>query len=147
MNQHNRNMVMAYLAQNKIIPLIFKGYTSSVEEFNPEKHSITEMVKRAMTLTKDYASTDINGEWESSSERWRSVLDIWRHIIYYYPNVEIFDVMHSLFEIKNECGGQYCHEVRRRTFKLASAYQHYNWSNLQMGIDEFGLSFDAWEDI
>lgn len=156
MNQENRQKVLDYCSQHDTYPLYFYEYESDKEEFNPEKYSIDDMVRRVFELSKRYPSFNSNtGEYESSANRWRSVLDIWRHIIFFYPTVEIFDVMHSLYKLREECSGQYCTDVNRRTFKSKGGSVLY--ANLQYAqqmrsycgrtTDEFDLVWEDWENI
>lgn len=158
MNKINRQKVQEFLNEHDCSPLMFEGYKSSKEEFISGEYSVESMVKRTMTLTKDFPSFTKDGEnFESSNGKWRSVFDIWRHIIYYYPEVTIFDVMHVLYSIQDECGGQFCNSVDRRTFKLKAAYNNTSWLNEQSNIynlardsfyiDEFNLSWRDWKDI
>lgn len=162
MNQENRQKVLEYCSNYDIYPLYFHRYISPKDEFNPEKYTVDDMVKRVLTLSEKYMSYNSNsGEFETSSGRWRSSLDIWRHIIYYYPAIEIFDVMHSLYKIQEECGGQFCNDVERRTFRLKSAdifgsrywtndqnrHDYDEYENIIEMPDEYDLFWDEWKEI
>lgn len=158
MNQENRNKVLNYLNSENvesIEPLVFDGYESIGEEFTPrEFYTVDDMVRLILTLMEDYTSVSFNDrEFQTRQKRWRSCLDIWRHIKYYNSNIEIFDIMHSLYNIKKECGGQYCTEIERRTFRIKGIeYGSYSWNNNQTDYisydgDEFGLLWEDWENI
>lgn len=159
MNEINRQKVLEYISQCDCSPLYFNKYESPKDEFNPDKYTVDDMVRRTLILTKNYASYNNDDMKETSSNRFRSVVDIWRHITYYYPTIEIFDVMHSLYNIKEELGGQYCNDVHRRVFKWnkndwdcthsrhqePNAMKLYTW--MSRTTDEFGLEWQEWKDI
>lgn len=154
MNEENRKKVMRYLENYaEITPLTFDGYESKVDEFNIEKHSVVDMVKRALFLTKAYSSY-CDGDYDCASGKMRSALDIWRHIKYYYPTIEIFDVMKALYELNHnkDIYGHFCTDVGRRVFKLeySSGGDHvqinmYPYANRY--FDEFELQWADWENI
>lgn len=159
MNKENRQKVLDYLIECDCSPLYFNGYESPKDEFNPDKYSILDMIKRVLTLSKRYASYNSNTEdFETSNDRWRSVLDIWRHIIYYYPTIEIFDVMHVLYEYyhkEDTFDGQFCNDIEKRTFRnYRGQFQFTNYMSTgymfehsHRIVDEFGLEWQEWKDI
>ena len=160
MNELNRQKVLDYLSHNNTDPLYFHEYTSTQDEFKAEDHTVESMILRALFLCKDYASYSFDtGDYETSSERLRSCIDIWRHIIYYYPEITIFDVMHGMYNLKDKLGGQFCPDVKRRVFASKIAYNKENcfqglWKNDQDSIcndytyvDEFKLKWQDWKDI
>jgi hypothetical protein len=158
MNENNRNQVEYYLKNGYVMslaPLFFEGYLSNVEEFDPNKYSVEDMIERTLELCKDHYSTNSETkDWETGPNRSRSSLDIWRHIKYYYPTITIFDVMHALYNMgKNDMedqnlGGLFCPDIRRRVFRLLRLESHgeydrgFGWPS-----DEYGLKFNDWEDI
>ena len=159
MNEDSRKKVLNCISDLDCSPLIFYGYDSKVDEFVKEEHTINDMILRALYLCEKYPSYTIKGDYESSTSRWRSSFDIWRHIINYYPDVTLFDVMKGLYEIRDECGGQYCSTIQRRTFrsKVACGFRKDHnwggWSNEQsytgtyFNYDEYGLAWKEWENI
>jgi hypothetical protein len=155
MNQHNREMVEYYLKSGNVMslaPLYFEGYTSTKEEFDPEKYSVEDMIERTLELCKENWSVNSEDkDLETGPNRSRSSLDIWRHIKYYYPTITIFDVMHSLYIMgreREEVGGLFCEDVNRRVFRLLRLELEdiYGTSFSWCG-DEYGLDFDDWKDI
>lgn len=153
MNEEHRQKVYDYLNSEYIkstSPLLFKDYQSPNEEFDPSKYSVNDMVRRVLILSNNYFSVNSeNNSIETCSERWRSSLDIWRHIKYYYPEITIFDVMTAIYDIRGELGGQYCSFIKRRTFRIKGehTFGSRSWVNNQFGIDEYGLNWKDWEDI
>jgi hypothetical protein len=72
----------------------------------------------------------------------RSVLDIWRHVKYFKFDVNIYQIMNSLFRVQNKLAITYCSDIHRRTFIFFSGGVYYKDM-----IDEFGLTFYDWENI
>lgn len=150
MNRANREKVMKFLTTVDTSPLIFELYQSPNCEQNHKKFTVEDMVRRALRLSYYHKSCTLDGEIVCQNDRWRSSLDIWRHIKFFYPHVEIFDVLNALYEIQNECGGQFCDLIGRRTFKLKGMNGMGEcWSNCQdfCDNDEYGLSWKDWEGI
>lgn len=156
MNEENRKKVENYLNNMWVStePLIFEGYESRIEEFDPEKYSVEDMVERALELCKKYFSINSSseeGNWETNPDRSRSSLDIWRHIKYYYPTITIFQVMNALYILgreRQEVGGLYCSDVGRRVFRLIRIEEEGDWeSTFHWSPDEYGLGFNDWKDI
>lgn len=164
MNQENRQKVLNYLAEQNTCPLYFNNYESNKEEFDPTKYPVESMVKRVLELSRSYASYNSDSdEFESSKNRWRSSLDIWRHIIYYYPTIEIFDVMHELHKLYLvDVNGQFCNDILRRTFRIIlegscrcstcmvnymSAISMKSYTYDSRTKDEYDLDWEEWRDI
>jgi hypothetical protein len=158
MNETNRQKVLDYLSTVSTSPLYFHNYKSTKEEFDPSKFTVEDMIKKVLTLSEEFLSMSKENGYECSAQRWRSSVDIWRHIIYYYPDVTIFEVMKGIYDIREECGGQYCYDVNRRVFKYKSGSERNKrnstyWDNNQPGSfsfhvsDEYNLYFADWKDI
>ena len=161
MNEENRKKVEDYLNSSKIYslaPLIFEGYESNKEEFDPTKYSVEDMIERALELSKEYNS--INSEtdkFETYANRSRSSLDIWRHIKCYYLDITIFDVMNALYNlaVDKKLGGLFCPDISRRIFRLQrleekDCYDEYIEDSDVCGgwhKDEYGLGFINWKNI
>ena len=73
-----------------------------------------------------------------------SVEDVWRHMLYFYPDASIFNTMERLYEevTVNESIGQYVSGASRR-FTNSGRRRIYDVRSR----DEFGLRFDDWENI
>lgn len=72
--------------------------------------------------------------FETSYGRMRSSLDIWRHVIYYRPDVDIFSVMEVLYQLRNDLYGHYCSTVHRTVFKIPSPWQTYSFTHNPKGF-------------
>jgi len=146
-----RQFVNEYISNKSIDPLQFKHFSSNsdltkvVVKYH-EELSLDELVLKCLELTNfNWSFSEDNGI-ETCSRKWRSVLDIWRHVKYYRPEVTIFEVMNSLYRNKKELIGQYCDQVHRRVFKLKK-FNNNLTLNSQDNFDEFGLKFKDWESI
>lgn len=172
MNQANREKVEAFIksveeAGYDVGPLYFNEYVRKDEllfdESSIDDNAINKMIYRTLQLAKEFSSYTKNGsDFEAGKDRWRSCLDIWRHIIYYYPSISIFDVMHNLYKMYNTgplgVKGQFCNDIKRRTFKYGgqetigiplTSYMSAEFMNRHNGriTDEFDLVWDEWENI
>lgn len=143
------NLVIDFLQTVDTTPLIFYKCTKEVESF--KELTLDELVYECLSLTDCYGSQNPETlSYETQSGKWRSVLDIWRHVRYYQPDVTIFDVMRSLWEQRVKLVGQICNDIHRRVFKL---HEHSEWAELVWyenepeDYDEFELNFNEWADI
>lgn len=157
---NNQEKVLNYLKDKDISPLHFKSPELYRGDLNRLSGDMDDLLRFIMKVMRYHDSFDKNDDYDTSSVRWRSSLDIWRHVIYYFPNITIFSVMKSLYNIREECGGQYCTTVHRRTFKLKVEPSEKYWSNQVVPthgnpprylygdeIDEYGLIWFDWENI
>jgi hypothetical protein len=105
-----------------------------------------KIVLKCLDLTNNYASISCENKFTTHSGKWRSVLDIWRHVKYFVPECTIYDVMRSLFKNKDLLVGHYCTTINRRVFRLKKNINGYGLISLN-DLDEFYLKFNDWEDI
>lgn len=126
-------------------PIDFKNYI--------ENKTLEELTLNCLDLTNRYSSINLKGRVETSPERRRSSLDIYRHVIYFNPEITVFDIMSILYKNKKLLFGNYCYQVHRRVFKLMKNVHHYAYwdepsrlSNLRKH-DEYGLIFSDWKNI
>lgn len=148
MNNIDKEKVIKYMDEwNMNHPLVFKGYEP---EKNPlEGLSTLSSVLEVLRLSGKYPSYlffegQIDG-FETYQGCWRSVGDIWRHVVYFRPEITIFDVMDCIYENYEEFVGHYCDTVGRMVFHPASFYDEEDFTGIytQDG-DEFGIGFDFW---
>lgn len=147
----NKDLVLRYINRrnkNSLIFCYFNGEdldktTSSLIELLPLDLLILECLK----LSLSYCSKDsVNDKIETEPNKYRSSLDIWRHVIYFNPEITIFDVMESLYENRGKLITHYCPDIKRRVFKLPR--DHYFTSmNDEDCLDEYELTFYDWENI
>jgi hypothetical protein len=141
-----RENVKTFMEDVDISPLVFDGYDSPRKKLNST--DVNAMVLRCLRLTIAYKSASVKMPLveQCKENASRSVLDIWRHIIYYYPDITIFQVMNSLFDLvaSSVVTTLYCNQIKRRVF-FFSAYPNYIRNRLS--VDEFDLAIDDWRDI
>jgi hypothetical protein len=159
-----REAVNAYLNSSKVSsksPLFFKNRGTNVssdytpeylltpvlvdisEEFSEQK-SLDNKILFLLRYSRSCGSYERNSNYyETSSGRRRSSLDLWRHLITYYPKYTIFDVMHSLYRlaVKNIVTYNYCSVVKRLVFLGGNNYGYHNYH------DEYGMHLNDWKDI
>lgn len=125
-------------------PLKFKDYTP--KEPNPNV-SVDSMVLRCLKLTELYPSLNTESKLkETRNGRRRSSIDIWRHIIFFFPEVTLLQVMKSLYNVQDDLYGSYCYDVHRRVFFLKNGSLFTGLSGVTSTDeeDEYGLTFDDW---
>jgi len=139
----NEESVLMYIKSKDKTPLCFhfpygNNFLSA--------YRLRELITEILDLSDEFPSYNVDNEIETDCGRWRSVLDIWRHVIYYKPDINIFEVMRELFSIGDEyLVGHYCRDILKRVFKLRKNTNH--CSLFIQDRDEFGLCFSAWETI
>src|SRR3972149_8159500 len=141
-----QNFVNEYISNKNINPLQFKYWNlnnqlTEVVIENHEKLSLDRLVLKCLDLTNLYHSYSEDNVIETNMGKYRSVLDIWRHVKYFRPEVTIFEVMNSLYRNREKLAGQYCINIRRRVFKLKKYNNILTILNSQNSFDEFGLKF------
>ena len=82
----------------------------------------------------------IDGGRQCKRGAYRSVLDMWRTIRYYYIDVDLFSVMRFMSTSSDICR-DYCSTVRKRVFCPGTA------SYAEHVPDEFGLKLWDWRRI
>jgi hypothetical protein len=139
--------VLKYISKRDSSPLIFsKSYYSIIEigETPKDIYNIDELINFVTYNSFSSSSWNLNKKvGETSSNRWRSSLDIWRHIKYYNDSYDIFDVMKALSNPNNFpfLSGHFCPDVKRRVFKnrMRTGHDMYPGNN-----DEYGVSLIYW---
>ena len=106
---------------------------------------LDNLVLACLDLTDRLPSYN-RGKIETIPKKWRSVLDIWRHVRYFKPGVSIFETMEVLFRNKDLILQRVCPTINRRAFTLAKNHKGY-WYMGDRDRDEFDLTFELWENI
>ena len=136
--------VLDYISDKDRSPLEFYYPDTNIK--HPDLTlSLDEFVMQIVNLTHSYRSKNINNWTETNLGKWRSSLDIWRHVIYYKPEVTIFEVMEALYNRKKYYVSHYCPDIQRRVFKLEKNYKDGYLQEIDR--DEYGLYFYEWENI
>jgi hypothetical protein len=171
---NGRESVEYYLNSSRVYsksPLIFTCVSYNNDKYLPidisDNPSIDNLVYRALGFSRNCSSTRLlkpleecllkdsttliynSYTKETSAGRNRSSLDLWRHLKFYLPEITIYDVMHSLYNLMQDkpIHSQYCYTVQRRVFNCReSGYT----APINYGIqskDEYGLLFSEWKNI
>jgi len=90
---------------------------------------------------------------ETRPSRRRSVFDIWRHILYVKPDVDIFDTMEAMHRLRKRICGSYCGNVERTVFHVyIDSLSQFNGIRRGLRTLEFSnggvyLRFTDWEKM
>jgi len=154
--EEDQQKVMGYINKFCQIPLRFgqyeNGFPDLIEEEKTVKDkSLDNLIKIILGNSRNCVSKNaLTKVFETYPDRYRSSLDIWRHLNFYKPDqYTIFDVMDCLFRIQEELYGQFCGAVLRRVFKLKihpTTSAHYVRDEINTK-DEYDLTFDQWKNI
>lgn len=142
--------VLHYMKHRNTSPLMFKNVSES-EQPDVENMTLNKLVHHCLWLTSYYVSYDAETEhYQCDSNRWRSSGDLWRHVIYYKPDVTIIDVIKVLWEDRHLFVGHYCEDVHRRVFKCAVVERGsklYFEDCDEDDLDEYNLNFPEWATL
>lgn len=123
-----RKKIVDYMLQPGVMvtPLKFDMENQTTYEELPEHMNLRDLVLETLERTNrsgsyyEYKTTAVTPRTlvrkETSNLRYRSWLDIWRHITSIRPEVSVFQVMETLYKLKDEIYGHYCPTVRRAVF-------------------------------
>ena len=144
---------MAYMINRDCSPLDF-NFGDDIDKRKvksaSKKMSLDEMVIAMLSLSKVLSSMNLEGVFETRRDKWRSSLDIWRHVKLYKPKATIFDVMDSLFRQQERLTGLYCITIKRRVFRAVSVdpfrAEIYEFRD-KNEVDEYNLKFISWKGI
>jgi len=133
--------VLSYLSYHDTSPLVFLEDKSENIPDDLDELIIFCLERMSYNSSKNY----INNRIETDPNKWRSSIDIWRHVKFYKPEITIFDVMDSLYRQQDELVGHYCITVQRQVFKLRMLNTR---GGFYSDIDtEFGFEFIDWGGI
>lgn len=150
----NQDNVLNYIRNRNKSSLIFCDSYSPIKDKKDiaDFKDLDDAIIKCLHLTFLYDSyREDENIFETSRSKWRSSLDIWRHVKHYLPDTNIFEVMESLFRQRKQLSGHYCPNIHRRVFKLSKDYNNhglmiYNYDG-SLVTDEYGLNFYDWENI
>jgi len=138
----NEDKVLGYIRSCEHGPLHFS------EGHQPTGNSVRELVLSVLAAADNHASLTDHNTTDTYPYKNRSSIDIWRHIISVTPDVTIFEVLRTLFELirDKEVGSLKCPRIGRRVFRLKSVP---GWTEDygRFELDEYGLLTADWEWI
>lgn len=137
-----RNKILQYISKYNCDPLLFKDpYTPDSPIIYISDTNIDSLVKGIITLSTTYGSYNPNMQYiETFPGKMRSSLDIWRHAKSVIPDIDIFTVMESIYNIKNQIYGHYCITVKRSVFMPP----RYSSGVRNILCREYNIMFSTW---
>lgn len=139
------SLVFVKMGENESIPIDSESVVTR-EHFSGDDGSIESIVYNTINLSKSYNSYRVHKHrltYQCRNGAFRSSIDLWRHIKYYFPEVTIYDVMHALYRLRFKINGLFCTIVKRFVvYNLVPG-----WRIRDEIVTEFGFSFSYFEDI
>ncbi len=138
-----RGKVITYLRGRNKSPLHFMNsyLGEKIDIKNAERRSLIGLIIEILSYNEDYYSSG-KGTKRKEYYDYRTSLDIWRHVIYYRPEVTIFEVMKCIANNKEKFVGHICHEIDCRVFSNSIGESE---PDDQDDFDEYGLMFKEWK--
>lgn len=140
-----REKINLYNCQQLTDPLVFFDIISKKEIKIPRYKTIPRLVMSILSLSRLYVSANKETlQIETTKGRNRSVIDIWRHAISQYPDVNIFSIMEAIYSLcaDEKVFGQYCVVVRRSVFR-----NHYLLGTSNFTAREYKIKFHSWKKL
>jgi hypothetical protein len=152
--QQRREKILAYNSQTCLEPLIFMDRKGGILEIAKEDLKFNKsgtpnrrrLVLSILEMCRNYGSTNqVTNKFETDAGRNRSAIDIWRHAKALYPNIDVFRIMETIWQLceEGEVFGQYCHRVMRAVFRT----WNHDGKDTDMHFDchEYDIVFNTWE--
>lgn len=117
-----------------------------------KSNDLDDLVYECFDLASMFASWNPSiNNYETSSGRLRSSVDIWRHIRSVRPEVDIFSVMESIYRLRENLYGHYCITVKRAVFRPVRGIDDYRGtaaSPSSLICNEYGgIRFSTWKKL
>lgn len=148
---NRRRKITEYVESQNHSPLYFRAFYGDkklvdIEDYS-DQDSLDDLVVKILKMSKTYCSVSkIN--FETTPGRYRSSLDIWRHVIAVRPDVDIFSVMESLLNVSQWLTYRYCFVVRRTVFSFASYTYENSRSPRSLVCREYDrILFSSWNKL
>lgn len=152
--QDRKNKILAYNQTKDLSPLKFVKNTGveykipkSDLKFNrngtPHRKNLIKVLLYASTYY--YSKNTVTGEIETPPRKNRSIIDIWRHALYLYPNISLFKLMESMHSLcsDGEVFGQACKIIKRAVFRTHDMRP----TNINFRCPEYNISFNSWKTL
>lgn len=150
-----KRLVDSFLKSEDSSPLVFVGWFQKKSRYyNLEIHSLDEIVMKTLKLTEEFP-TDTRGHDDyTDSGKNRSVVDIWRIIKNFLPEVTIYETMKAVYRVRGKLRCQVCSTILKRVFYVPES--RFSWESPQNITyfnrhedrkDELGLYFGEWENL
>lgn len=145
---NKKQQVLDYIDDNTHDALYFTDDVQKSFELLKDS-SLHDCVELVLTYTQDnYSCRKLGGILinDTYPDCTRSSIDIWRHILSIKPEVTIFEVMETMYNMSDELVGQFCDSVDRRVFRLKKRMRGWILADT-LDYDEYGLEFPDWRNI
>lgn len=109
-----------------------------------EKKPLPDKIMEILETTQDFPSVTREGEFYCSPGANRSSGDVWRHLIYFFPEITIFEVLNAVYYLcvtKKVLGVYFCEDIQKRILYRTRAFLEFGEND----FDEYGLRFRDWE--
>ena len=137
--EKRREKILNYINTCRTDPLHFVHEGKVVKEILHD--SLITLIRGVLRHSENCCSINSSEILETRSGRRRSSLDIWRHVKYFIPDVDIFTVMETLYVMRGELYGNYCWLVKRGVFTMDSYRSGVN----NFLSREYMITFNAWK--
>lgn len=120
------------------------------ENYSSNREFLKDLVRVILQYTKhNYSINSVTKEMETVPGRNRTSLDLWRHIIYFFPEISIFEVMRALHS--TTLTTFFCYTIEKRVFPTIKFYDlGVNTGCSASSVlhpDEYDLLYKDWENI
>jgi hypothetical protein len=149
-NSRRYDKMVAKEVPFKTTPLNF-GEAKINEEVGNElifADDFEDEIFRILIAMRKYGSFNPDGSVDTRPERRRTVTDIWRHVLYFYPEKTIFDVMHELGKCNShKFAGFKCGTINQQVFVPVGTTNYPTTLEMKYS-DEFNLiPKNDWKNI
>jgi hypothetical protein len=152
MNEKARKIVnetLGFLFPNGVTSLYFySDFRGKKLEDNPFKNlNLDNSILECLNIMRYCESYDENAHYECREGANRSVIDVWRHLKYFNPDLTIFEVMNTVYKLiyyDNLINTFICGDIYRRVL-IAGENEFY--AHDYDIYDVFHLFLDEWKNI
>ena len=143
-----REKILRYVGSQNCFPLILKtGFYGSVGggEIVPLlPMAVEDLVMSILDNAESLGSFNQSiNRFETSPGRARSSLDIWRHALSVCPELDIFTIMETIYNLRGSLRVNYCSFVHRSVFRRG----HSEWDPPNFLTREYGIRFSTWKRL
>ena len=148
--------IATYNSQQKLSPLYFSKRASPHVAIDIPERLIrlnpggavnkSLLVMGILTMSAEFCSTRAENHLiETFPGKNRSVIDIWRHAIYVFPEIDITELMEEIHYLcdSGQVFGQYCSVVRRAVFRNFNL----SYTDMHFMSREYKISFNSWKNL
>jgi hypothetical protein len=151
-----REAIEEYNSKKLLTPLFFQDahkrkHAIPKEELKTNRTGTPNRYRLVLSIldkTAKYYSVNGDGKVETPPEANRSAIDIWRHAIAIYPDIDIYRIMETIYRLcdkEEEEGalvfGQFCWMIDQSVFRNFCL----KTTNMNFPCEEYGMEFKDWK--